>query len=219
MATKRKPKRKTATKKTERTLKAPTDMPEPPLPSPEWLAEMALRLWDEAKSRPTIVNKRGINYAWVAAARKALDAYRAAAHALHSAKLNRQRWAEISAIEEEIKKSLSHEEAERGRVEYLRACKIITGEERKDRAKHGFTKLTEWLYTEAYWINENTSVNEPPPAYQDSGFMHLREVAALRREFLNMKKIPKKILVQAISQFGPLWLPTGEKTGQKRGKA
>jgi hypothetical protein len=188
------------------------------LPSAEWLAEMASRLWKE-HSREIRIGVKSLDVRWIEAARKGLAAYKAAHHVLHYEKLNRQIETEVDRILEALKPQLTEDEVSRQRVEYFKACKLITGEERKDRADDRFTKLCYWLYSEAYWLDDDKAVNEPPPEYHKQGFIRLREMAELKRQFAEMEKIPKKDLVQALSRFGLYSRPPEKKAGQKRGKA
>jgi hypothetical protein len=188
------------------------------LPPPEWLAEMASRLFNK-DARQIRIGCGGLDVRWVEASRQGLAAYKAAHHVLHYEKLNRQIETEVNHILETLRPQLTEEEISRERVEYFKACKLITGEERKDRADDRFTKLTYWLYSEAYWLDEYKAINEPPPAYHKQGFIRLREMAELKRQFAEMEKIPKKDLVQTLSQFGLYSRPPEEKTGQKKGKS
>lgn len=190
-----------------------------PLPSPEWLAEVASRLWKEDAGSIRMGGRKGIEYSWLDAARKGLTAYRAAHRVLHYERLNRQIETEVDRILEALKPQLTEDELARGRVEYFKACKLITGEERKDRSDDRFTKLTYWLYGEAYWLNEDTYENEPPPAYHKKGFIHLREMAELKRQFAEMEKIPQKVLAQTLGQFGFYSGQSKKKNGQKKEKS
>jgi hypothetical protein len=146
--------------------------------------------------------KRGIDFGWVDAAERALAAYKAAHHVLHYEKLNREMNAEIDKILEELRPELTQEETKSERVSYQRACKLVTGEERKERAEERFVKLTYWLYSEVYWYDPETQRNEPPPEYEKKTAIKLREVAELKRQFAKMKKIPKKNLESTWRQFG-----------------
>lgn len=189
-----------------------------PLPPVEWLAEMASRVW-KAGPKPVSIVKRGLDYGWVDAAERALAAYKAAHHVLHYEKISREINAEVDHVLEGMKPELTQDEIEWQRVSYHRACKLITGEERKDRAEERFVKLTYWLYSEIYWYDEETQSNEPPPEYEKKKSIKLREVAELKRQFIKMEKIPKKVLVQTLSQFGFYSRPPEKKTGQEREKS
>jgi len=189
-----------------------------PLPPVEWLAEMASRVW-KAGPKPVSIVKRGLDYGWVDAAERALAAYKAAHHVLHYEKLNREINAKIERILEELRPELTQEEIEDQRVSYPRACKLITGEERKDRAEERFVKLTIWLYSEAYWYDPETQSNEPPPEYEKKSAIKLREVAELKRQFAKMEKIPKKVLAQTLGQFGWYSGQRKKKAGQKKPKS
>jgi hypothetical protein len=191
---------------------------EPPLPPVEWLAEMASRVW-KAGPKPVSIVKRGLDYGWVDAAERALAAYKAAHHVLHYEKISREINAEVDQVLEALKPELTQDEIGWQRVSFYRACKLITGEERKDRAEERFVKLTYWLYSEIYWYDPETQRNEPPPEYEKKKSIKLREVAELKRQFIKMEKIPKKVLVQTLSQFGFYSRPPEKKTGQEREKS
>lgn len=216
-------KRKTAKTRKARNPTAPQTTKseregEPPLPPPEWLAEMASRVW-KAGPKPVSIVKRGLDYGWVDAAERALAAYKAAHHVLHYEKINREINAEVDDVLEGLKPELTQDEIGWQRVSFHRACKLITGEERKDRAEERFVKLTYWLYSEIYWYDEETQSNEPPPEYEKKKSIRLREVAELKRQFIKMEKIPKKVLVQTLSQFGFYRRRTEEETGQEPEKS
>lgn len=191
---------------------------EPPLPPPEWLAEMASRVW-KAGPKPVSIVKRGLDYGWVDAAERALAAYKAAHHVLHYKKINREINAEVDDVLEGLKPELTQEELKGERVSYLRACKLVTGEERRDRAEDSFLKLTIWLYSEAYWYDPETQSNEPPPEYEKRSAIKLREVAQLKRQFAKMKKIPKNFLAQTLRQLGYYSCQPKKKPGQKKPKS
>ncbi len=219
MATQRK---NAGTRKKEKQTTSPTTKSERegelPLPPVEWLAEMASRVW-KAGPKPVSIVKRGLDYGWVDAAERALAAYKAAHHVLHYEKINREIKAEVDEVLEGLKPELTQEEIEWQRVSYQRACKLITGEERKDRAEERFVKLTIWLYSEVYWYDPETQSNEPPPEYEKKSAIKLREVAELKRQFTKMEKIPKKVLAQTLGQFGFYSGQPKKKAGQKKPKS
>jgi hypothetical protein len=187
---------------------------DPLLPTVEWLAEVAALLWPTQPKSKTF-RHGGIDYAWVEAAERALAAYKAAQHVLHFARLESVFKAETEEIAAQLASELSVEENEDGRIDYHKACKLITSEGRKDRAEDRFTKLLYWLYSENYWFDPETGENEEPPHYEKRKWLAIGEIAQLKRQYMKMEKIPKKTLVQALSQFGFYTRQQVKKTGQE----
>jgi len=192
--------KKPATQADHQTTQAERNV-EPPLPTAEWLAEMASRVWN-VEPHSQSIKHRGIDYGWVDAAEKAFAAYRASHHLLHRIQLQRELRAELDTIRLEIEAHLDPADVIFDMVEYNLVCKLVTGETRRDRAEERFTKLTQWLHCQGYWEDEESGMYEPPPDYRRQKQMGVGEVAQFKRQYGRMKKIPKKELASTLRQLG-----------------
>jgi hypothetical protein len=174
---------------------------EPPLPTAEWLAEMAARVW---RLPPESLSLRhgGRDVGWSEAAEKALEAYMAAHRVLHRTRLNREVRAELAQIRREVEAQLSPDDMLLDLVEYRLACKMITGEQRRDRAEEWFEKLIWWLEAEGFWFHEESGEHEPPPDYAKQGHMDLDELCTYRRQYGRMRKMPKNVLAETMVMIG-----------------
>jgi hypothetical protein len=193
-------------------------MVEPPMPSVEWLAEMAAKVWSMEPHCHSI-RHRGIDYGWVDAAEKAYSAYVGAHQFLHQLQIQREISAELRKIRQEIEVQLGPDDTLLDMVEYHLACKTITGETRRDRAEEGFIKLTTWLHGQGFWEDPETGNYEPPPDYRREKQMGVGEVAQFKRQYGHMKKIPKNELAWTLRQIGYKPRQKQEKAGQKSPKS
>ena len=184
---------------------------EPPLPTAEWLAEMAARVWRLPPDSHSL-RHGGRDLGWSDAAEKALEAYMAAHHVLHKTRLNREVRAEMSQIRREVESQLSEEDTLLDMVEYRVACKMITGEARRDRAEEWFEKLISWLEAEGFWLHEDGYEYEPPPNYAKEGQMSMGELCTYKRQYGRMRKLPKKLLAETMRMIGHKSPPKGGKT-------
>ena len=174
---------------------------EPPLPTAEWLAEMAARVWRLPPESHSL-RHGGRDLGWADSAEKALEAYMAAHHVLHKTRLNREVRAEMAQIRREVESRLSEEDKLLDMVEYRVACKMITGEQRRDRAEEWFEKLIWWLEAEGFWRDEDSGEDEPPPDYAKRGHMGMDELCTYRRQYGRMRKIPKNVLAETMVMIG-----------------
>jgi hypothetical protein len=191
---------------------------EPPLPTAEWLAEMATRVWN-VEPQSHSIKHRGVDYGWMEAAEKAFAAYRASHLLLHRIKLQREVRAELDKLRQEIEAQLAPDDTLFDMVEYHLACKLITGEARRDRAEERFTKLTHWLYSQGFWEDEDSGAYEPPPDYRQQKQMSVGEAAQFKRQYARMKKIPKNKLAETLDMIGYAPGQRQQKAGQKSAKS
>jgi len=184
---------------------------EPPLPTAEWLAEMAARVW---RLPPESLSLRhgGRDLGWASAAEKALEAYVAAHRVLHRTKLNREVRAEMAEIRRDVENQLPPEDIILDLVEYRVACKMITGEARRDRAEEWFERLIAWLEAGGFWLHEDGVTYEPPPDYAKKGQMSVGELCTYKRQYGRMRKIPKNVLAETMRMIGHKSTPKGGKT-------
>ncbi len=188
------------------------------MPSAEWLAEMAAKVWTMEPHCHSLRHK-GIDYGWVDAAEKAYSAYVGAHQFLHQLQLQREIRAELSKITQEIEAQLAPEDTLLDMVEYYLACRLITGETRRDRAEERFTKLINWLESQGFWEDPETGIYEPAPDFRRERQMSVGAVAQFKRQYGQMKKIPKKELASILAMIGYKPGQRPQKAGQKSPKS
>jgi hypothetical protein len=166
------------------------------LPSAAWLAEMAARL--RASGHKFIdLHSGGLNYGWVAAAEVALEAHKAAHHVLQREDWARGTTRRIDVQLGRLSKELKPAERKTGFVTFPRFCKLVTGEDRRDRANEKWRELSEHFADTWFWTDKDgeASRDEPRPRYADRKNIPVRAVVIFRAEFDRYQSGAKNLLV------------------------